>query len=86
MAERPLKTGYGREPEPPLEPPEERPAALCGVCGGEIYQGEVFGEAGGRALCRDCLEDQWRGLLPAEKFALLGCSPVTARLRGRDDT
>ena len=86
MAEETLMPVHSRDPEPPLEPPEERPAALCGICGGEIYQGEVFGEAGGLALCRDCLEDQWRGLMTAEKFALMGCSPVTARLRGRDDT
>ena len=64
------------EPERRLEPDEVPPVAACHVCGGEIYPGEVFGDNGGRAVCLECVEDQWRGLLPVEKFCRMGCVPM----------
>lgn len=36
------------EPEPRTEPPEDKIAAICHVCGGEIYEGAP----------RDCIETQ----------------------------
>ena len=32
-------------------------AAVCDLCGGEIYQGQSYYRINGRTVCRDCLAD-----------------------------
>ena len=32
-------------------------AAVCDLCGGEIYQGQAYYRINGRTVCRDCLAD-----------------------------
>lgn len=32
-------------------------AAVCDLCGGEIYQGQAYYRINGRTVCQDCLAD-----------------------------
>ena len=36
-------------------------AAVCDLCGGEIYQGQSYYRINGRTVCRDCLADYAKG-------------------------
>ena len=55
---------------------EDEPVTVCGVCGGDIYYGEPFGEKEGWAICKDCLEDKWRQLPYHQRLAMMGFRPV----------
>lgn len=36
--------------------PQETPAScICQMCGGELYEGDVYYDMGGYPVCRDCL-------------------------------
>lgn len=60
-------------PEPPVDPPEDRTIAICSVCMGEIYDGEYYGlDDYSRPICSDCLESEWNHLAKDEKFELMG--------------
>ena len=56
-----------------VEPDDPDVVALCHVCGGEIYDGEVYGRnEAGKCICRDCINEEWSRLADGEKFELLG--------------
>lgn len=73
---------YDDCPEPGLSPPEGRAAEVCSGCGGDIYEGESYGQRGGKFYCTDCLEEEFRRLPEERKIAVMGCTvygPDTAR-------
>lgn len=60
-------------PDPPIEPDEVAEVAICKVCGGEIYSREIYAlDERYRAICCDCLDDEWNKLNVDEKATLLG--------------
>ncbi len=38
----------------------EMAAAICRLCGGEIYEGEAYYQRDGEVICEACLEDYAR--------------------------
>jgi|GEM_PF-5662899 len=47
-------------------------APLCARCGQAIAPFTAYGQYDGRAVCPDCIDDEWRELTAREKFAALG--------------
>lgn len=55
------------------EPEEAEAVDRCHVCGGEVYDGEIYGRNdAGKCVCRDCINEEWSRLADGEKFELLG--------------
>ena len=67
-------------PERRLEPPEPRITAICKQCGGEIYDGEIYGLWDGDPICRYCAADTLEHAVAVEDYRLiydwLGCEVV----------
>ena len=55
------------EPEPRTEPPEDKIAAICHVCGGEIYEGAPQ-DCVETMVCEDCMEDMVREILSSAEI------------------
>lgn len=71
-----MMINYYTGPEPPVEPPEDKVICRCSRCGGEIYEGETYGEGQRGPVCTECLESQWQSLTMREKYESLGFWPV----------
>jgi hypothetical protein len=48
---------FYREPELPIDPPEDRIFTTCDYCKGEIYEGESYYRIDGQDICVECLRD-----------------------------
>lgn len=74
-----------RSADAPMEPEESDNGCgvFCRKCRRELEVDEVYGECEGRALCRDCIDDEWARLSVDEKFELLGYETVRQVGRGR---
>lgn len=59
------RTGY------PTAPYADRPP-LCARCGQTIAPFTLYGQYDGRAVCEDCIDDEWRALTAREKYEALG--------------
>jgi len=67
----------GQPPERRLTPPETMPLCRCRCCLGDIWPGEVFGLGPeGRAVCIDCVTDEWRSLTAEERCRVMGYEPM----------
>lgn len=62
-----------QNPEPPLDPPEDKIICNCTECGGEIFEGEqYYAHPDGSPVCSDCLDMMWWDLSDNQKASLLG--------------
>lgn len=50
----------------------EKPYIKCSDCWGEIYEGEPYGERGGKIICDQCVTDEWESKNIADKIVSLG--------------
>ncbi len=60
-------------PEFELEPPEARAAALCGMCGGEMYRGERYYVWDNAWVCADCMKTLIDAMGTDGVAELIGC-------------
>lgn len=63
--------GLAQNPE---APPEPRIIAYCCECGGEIYDGDFYGNDGKTRIHTDCIDDLWDRLSNAQKLNHFGYS------------
>lgn len=55
-----------------MRDPQDAKFIRCSLCWGEIYEGEEYGERGGKIICDQCVNDEWESKSIADKIVTLG--------------
>lgn len=55
-----------------MRDPQDAKFIRCSLCWGEIYEGEEYGERGGKVICDECVETEWMRKSLSDKLTALG--------------